>query len=91
MKIALTPVSSSQIAAIGHDPATNTLAIQFKKKSGPGSVYHYANVAPELFAQFVAADSKGTFFGAHIKNNAKEYPYQKIEPEAKDEAQGEAA
>jgi hypothetical protein len=31
MKIALTPVESSQIAGVGFDPATNTMAIQFKK------------------------------------------------------------
>lgn len=47
--IAMTTVESSQIHAIGHDPQTNTLAIQFKSKSGAGSVYHYQNFTPELF------------------------------------------
>ena len=90
MKIALTPVESSQIAGIGHDPATSTLAVQFKKKAGPGSIYYYSNVPAQVFADFIGAESKGKYFGANIKSNA-DYPYQKIEPEAKDEAQGEAA
>src|SRR3546814_14208537 len=34
-----TPVKSSQIASIGHDPSTNTLAIEFKG----GKVYHYSD------------------------------------------------
>ena len=92
MKIALTPVKSSQIASIGYDAASKTLAVQFKRfKDGqPTTVYHYSNVEPETFAQFEAAESKGRFFGAQIKGNTN-YPYQKIEPEDKDEAQGEAA
>lgn len=73
-------VESSQIARIGHDPATNTLAVQFKSRGAPGSVYHYANVTPELFGAFDAAKSKGTFFGAHIKPAVEEYPFQKITP-----------
>lgn len=47
--IELTPVESSQIAAIGHNPATNTLAIQFKGKGDkPGSIYHYDGVPIRL-------------------------------------------
>lgn len=37
--ITLTPVESRQIAAIGHDPATDTLAIRFKDwKGNPSSL-----------------------------------------------------
>ena len=43
--IALTPVKSSQVKAIGHDPATNTLAVQFAH--GAGSIYHYPDVTAE--------------------------------------------
>jgi len=88
MHIELTPIESSQIHAIGHDPATNTLAIQFKSKAGPGSIYHYANVPAEKYAAFQECESKGRFFGAEFKVKAEEYPFTKIEPK-KDE--GEAA
>lgn len=40
--IEMIPVSSSQLHAIGHDAATNTLAIQFKSKAGAESVMEAA-------------------------------------------------
>lgn len=82
-QITLTPCSSSQIAAHGFDPATGTLALQFKRK-GPdgtrigGSMYHYTGCSPELYAEFCAAESKGKFFGERVKNN-KDLPFTKLE------------
>ena len=63
--IALQPVESGQVRAIGYNAATRTLAVTFTR--GPGAIYHYADVAPETHAAFVAAESIGTFFGQHIK------------------------
>lgn len=76
-QVTMTPVESSQIHSIGHDQATNTLAIRFKGKAGPGSLYHYPNFTVEQFAAFQAAESKGKHFGAHIRGNAK-HPHSKI-------------
>jgi hypothetical protein len=76
--ITMQPVESSQIHAIGHDPATNTLAIQFKSKSGAGSVYHYANFTAENFDAFKAAESIGPHFGKHIKPFIDKFPFEKI-------------
>ncbi len=76
-EIALTPVESSQIHAIGHDAASNTLAIQFKNKSGPSGVYHYANLTSEDFEKFRTAESLGSYFGKHIKH-AEAHPYTKV-------------
>jgi len=73
-------VESSQIHAIGYDEPTKTLRIQFKAKAKPGSVYDYANVPPELFAEFLAAESKGKFFGARVKRETVRYPFTKIVP-----------
>ena len=79
--IALTAVKSSQITAIGHDPATNTLAIQFPPgKVSPGSLYHYQNFTAEQFAAFAGAESIGSHFGKHIKPHADLHPYTKILP-----------
>ena len=76
--IKLTPVESSQIHSIGHDPATNTLAIQFKSKTGAGSVYHYPNFTAAQYAEFLKAESVGKHFGAHIRSNPK-HPHTKLD------------
>ncbi len=78
-QIPLTPVESSQIAAIGHDPATNTLAIQFK--SGAAPVYHYANFSADDFNAFMGAKSIGSHFSKHIKAAPDRFPYTRIEAE----------
>lgn len=82
MTIDLKPVESSQIHAIGHDPLTNTLAIQFKSKGGPGSTYHYGNVPASMHADMLKAKSIGTFFGAHLKADPKKHPFTKQPPKA---------
>ena len=63
--IPMTPVDSKQVAAIGYDAARKTLAVAFVR--GQGHIYHYLNVEPKTHADFVAAESIGTFFGKHIK------------------------
>lgn len=78
--IDLTPVESSRLAAIGHDPDTNTLAVQFNSKSGPGKVYHYANVSAEQFSDFQSADSVGKYFGSNILGN-EAHPFTLLESE----------
>lgn len=75
-------VESSQIEAIGHEPTTNTLFIQFKK----GSVYSYGNVDADLHKRFMESESQGSFFYKHIKPFAKpahdtvdnQYPFHKL-------------
>lgn len=80
--VRLQPVESRQIAAIGHDPETNTLAVLFKSWKGEvTSLYHYQNVSAEDFAAFRDSESKGRHFGQHIKPFADRYPYQRIESE----------
>lgn len=64
-QIALSPVVSSQVAAIGYDEKTRTLAVTFTR--GEGAIYHYPDVSPETFAAFKTAESIGVFFGKHIK------------------------
>lgn len=76
--IAMDAVESSQIEAIGHDRETNTLGIQFKSKSGAGSVYHYENFTAEQFTAFKNAQSIGAHFGKFIKPFADQFPFVKI-------------
>jgi hypothetical protein len=63
--IALTPVESSQITAIGYDAQANTLAVRFSR--GSGAIYHYPDISPEQHAAFIGAKSIGSHFGQHIK------------------------
>ncbi len=62
--IALTPCESSQIHSHGYDAESKTLAVLFR---GGKKVYHYPNVEPDLAQKFSAAESRGKFFGQHIK------------------------
>ena len=82
--IPMEAVTSNQVGAIGYDPATKTLAVTFSR--GPGHIYHYPNVDEKVFADFMAAESKGVFFGQNIKT----LPFEKFQAPKKDE-EGEQA
>lgn len=73
-EIPRTPVESSNLAAIGYDAATRTLAIEFRN----GGVYNYANVPPIVWEGMQKAESKGQFFLREIKTKPKEYPFTKV-------------
>ncbi len=83
-QIVMHQVESSQFAAIGHVPELNLLAIQFhpKKSTGQSDIYHYSGVSTDLFAEFLGADSHGSFFIQHIKKCADQFPYSKIDQAA---------
>jgi KTSC domain len=57
-------VSSSNIASVGYDSASETLEIEFKN----GLIYHYFNVPEIMHEQLMAASSLGSFFNANIRN-----------------------
>ena len=67
----MTPVTSSQVKAIGHDPATNTLTVQFHT----GSTYTYDGVDAKTYDAMLNAKSIGKFLGAEIKGK---YKYKKV-------------
>ena len=83
-QIVMHQVDSSQFAAIGHVPELNLLAIQFhpKKSTGQSDIYHYQNFSAELFAEFLGAESHGSFFIQRIKKCADQFPYSKIDQAA---------
>ena len=81
--IPLTAVESNQVSAIGYDAASGTMAVTFSR--GPGHVYHYPNVSPELHQQFLEAESIGSFFGQHIKTLAfDKFPASVLQPTEKE-------
>lgn len=58
-----TPVSSSNISAIGYDADSQTLEVEFKN----GAVYQYSGVPPIEHEGILYADSKGKYLHANIK------------------------
>jgi hypothetical protein len=54
-EIALVPVTSSNVAAVGYDEATKTARVRFHN----GAVYRYADVPKELHESIMAAPSVG--------------------------------
>lgn len=58
-----TPVKSTQLKSVGHDPATNKLHIEFKS----GAVYEYDDVPVEEYAELMNAPSIGQHFSSRVK------------------------
>ena len=56
-------VLSEAIKAVGYDEETATLEVEFRS----GSVYDYADVAPEEVLDLLQSDSPGRWFGANIR------------------------
>ena len=59
------PVKSSNIAAIGYDPAAQVMEVEFK---GSGKVYRYADVPEKNYRELMAADSIGSHFSKHCRS-----------------------
>ena len=57
-------VSSSNISSVGYDANSSTLEIEFHS----GGVYQYEGVPQSEYDVFIAADSKGKYFNANIKD-----------------------
>jgi guanyl-specific ribonuclease Sa len=60
-----TPVSSSNISAIGYDEENQTLEVEFTN----GAVYQYSGVPSGEYEGIMGADSKGKYLHANIKNH----------------------
>ena len=64
-------ISSSRIRAVGYDPKSQVLEIEFND----GRVLAYSGVSPEVHRQFMAAPSPVSFFEDKIDEN---YPGRRI-------------
>ena len=64
-------VASSNIRAIGYDPHTQTLEIEFWS----GGVYQYYGVPGQIHNEIMQASSKGSFLHVYIKNS---YPFSRV-------------
>ena len=75
----LVSVTSSNLAAIGYDPDTETLYVAFGRPPAALTLYAYDNVPPAVHAALMAAPSHGTYLNAVIKADPARYPYRKLD------------
>lgn len=71
MYMKMIKVESSNVNAVGYNPSTKDLRVEFKG----GSVYQYSGVPHIVFIRFITAESHGQFLVESIKNN---YEHKKI-------------
>lgn len=65
------PVSSSHLAAVGYEPSSLTLEIEFKD----GSVYQYFDVPEFEYYELVNSSSVGRYFHSNIEDH---YQYTRL-------------
>jgi len=57
-------LDSTTLRSAGYDPATHVMELEFCT----GAIYRYYGVPEFIFCEFLAADSKGRFFGRVIRD-----------------------
>ena len=63
-------MQSESVASIGYAAGKKELEVKFRQS---GSVYRYFGVSAEEHAEFMAAESKGTYLNQVFKQ--REHPY----------------
>ncbi len=58
------PVDSSSVSSIGYSAEAKALEVEFRS----GAVYRYFGVPGSVYADFLAASSKGKFFNGAVRN-----------------------
>lgn len=64
-------VASSNLRAVGYDPASETLEVEFTS----GAVYQYYGVPSHIYEQLMREPSKGQFLNTYVKNM---YAYSRV-------------
>ncbi len=59
------PVNSSRIRAVGYDPSSRTMEIEFSD----GRINAYRGVSPEIHRSFMNAPSPNSFFEDRIEED----------------------
>ena len=64
-------VASSNVKALGYDPQSETLEVDFLN----GSRYQYYGVPQQMYERLMQTSSKGRFLHVYIKNS---YAYSRV-------------
>jgi hypothetical protein len=76
-EITMYPVDSSNVEAFGYDAEEQILAVRFLAKGNNAStLYHYYEVEPQVYEEFMNAPSKGKFIWSHLRDK---YDYERVE------------
>ncbi len=67
----LQSVESDVIHAIGYDPEIQLLEIIFNS----GRIYQYREVPPQVYEQFMNAESKGRYFNENIRGEFQSWEF----------------
>jgi KTSC domain len=67
----LTPVDSTNVAAVGYDAEEQEIYVEF----GDGGIYKYSGPDQQTFEELLEAPSVGSFLNRAIKPN---YPYTRL-------------
>lgn len=70
--VAMVPVKSSRMRAIGYDPDSRELHVRFREDT-----YIYPNVSAGQHAALMSAESHGKHFHKHIRGNPN-HPHRKV-------------
>jgi hypothetical protein len=63
-------VVSSNVYSVGYDAQTLTLEVQFKDRNGgPGKIYQYSPVSPEVHLEITQSESIGRTFNTLVKGD----------------------
>lgn len=63
LQIALQPVISGNLKAVGYDAATETLDVQFAS----GRTYRYSDVPAKVHEELIGAESIGSYFARNVR------------------------
>jgi hypothetical protein len=71
-------IESTAIISVGYSKRRHILEIQFAN----GAVYRYLEVAPSVYRDLIATESKTRYYDANIKGN---YRSMRVRPRVKDQ------
>jgi hypothetical protein len=71
-------IESTAIMSVGYSKRRHILEIQFAN----GAIYRYLQVAPSVYRDLMATDSKTRYYDANIKGN---YRSVRVRPRVKDQ------
>ena len=64
MPVEMTPVSSSNLSAVGYDPEAQEMTIEFQS----GARYVYSGVPAEVAEELRTSSSPGSYFYRNVRN-----------------------
>lgn len=76
------PVKSSFLHAIGYNPESETLEVEFKS----GRIYQYAGVTPETHKALISAESVGRYYSLAITGKYEPRRATELEPKKDEDA-----